>query len=108
MRRARCDKAMMVEFDVPDYDPAGEEHLHFLAETYERGLAEYDRDLVAGGFLMPVLVGQLPPGADRVTYEQPARAWADQLARCGCTAIEHRELYPYWSSPAFVRSAQAG
>ena len=50
------------------------ESIEFLAETYERGLAEYDtdRDLVAQGFLMPVLTGQLMPGAVRSTWEQPA------------------------------------
>ena len=98
------DTLVVVEFDVPDHDRGSDEHLVFLADSYEQGLAEYaeERDLVAGGFLMPVLVGQLAPGAARVTYEQPAAAWEEQLRDCGYADVERRGLFPYWSSPAFV------
>jgi len=56
-----------------------------LADRYERGLGEYGaaRGLVAQGLLMPVLTGQLSPGAVRVTWEQPAQAWRRQLEHCG-------------------------
>ncbi|MEV0679161.1 class I SAM-dependent methyltransferase [Actinosynnema sp. NPDC050436] len=101
----RVGTLAVVEFDVPDLSPA--QRLAFLAETYERGLAEYDgdRDLVARGFLMPVLTGQLLPGAVRSTWEQPAAAWAAQATRAGFSDVRVTPLFDYWSSPAFLLTA---
>lgn len=67
--RPRVGLLVLVEFDVPDLAPGSTEHLAFLARSYEDGLAEHDadRDLVAHGFLMPVLTGQLAPVAVRAT-----------------------------------------
>lgn len=98
----------IAEFSVPDLPPGSPEHLRFLAETYERGLAEYgaDRDLVAQGFLMPVLAGQLAPDAVRATWEQPSWAWQQQLERAGYTGVAIAPLYDYWSSPAFLLTAR--
>jgi ubiquinone/menaquinone biosynthesis C-methylase UbiE len=97
----------VVEFDVPDLPHASPEHRRFLAEAYERGLAEYgaDRDLVAQGFLMPVLTGQLVPGATRATWEQPASRWAEQVERAGFTDVRVTRLHDYWWSPAFLLTA---
>jgi hypothetical protein len=93
---AHVDELVVVEFDVPDHDPDSDERLAFLADSYEQGLAEYteDRDLVASGFLMPVLVGQLAPGAARVTYEQPSAAWEEQLRSCGYSDVEATRPVP--------------
>jgi hypothetical protein len=98
----------IAEFSVPDLPPGSPGHLRFLAETYERGLAEYgaDRDLVAQGFLMPVLAGQLAPGAVRATWEQPSWAWQQQLEQAGYTGAAIQPLYDYWSSPAFLLTAR--
>jgi SAM-dependent methyltransferase len=98
----------VAEFSVPDVPPGSPGHLRFLAETYERGLAEYgaDRDLVAQGFLMPVLAGQLAPGAARATWEQPSWAWEQQLARAGYTGAAIQPLCDYWSAPAFLLTAR--
>ena len=100
----------IAEFDVPDHPVGSAEHLTFLADTYEQGLAEYDtdRELVAQGFLMPVLTGQLAPGAHRSTWEQPATAWAAQLEECGYTEVTIEPLYDYWSSPVFLLTARGG
>ncbi|MCE6995211.1 class I SAM-dependent methyltransferase [Saccharothrix sp. S26] len=97
----------VVEFDVPDLAHGSPEHRRFLAEAYERGLAEYDddRDLVAQGFLMPVLTGQLVPGATRATWEQPASRWAEQVERAGFTGVRVTRLHDYWWSPAFLLTA---
>ncbi len=97
----------VVEFDVPDLPHASPEHRRFLAEAYERGLTEYDADrtLVAQGFLMPVLTGQLVPGATRATWEQPASRWAEQVTRAGFTGVEVTRLHDYWWSPAFLLTA---
>lgn len=101
-------KLAIIEFDVPVHEPMSDAHLAFLADTYEVGLGEYgnDRDLVAQGFLMPVLVGQLTPGAPRVTFEQPAEAWGDQLEASGYREVTYQELCPYWSSPAVLITAR--
>lgn len=103
--RAHVSRLVLAEFDVPG-DPL--ENLGFLADTYERGLAEYDddRELVAQGFLMPVLVGQLAPGVLRNTFEQPAEAWAAQLRDCGYRDVVVEPLFDYWSSPAFLLTAR--
>jgi len=100
----RVRRIAVVEFDVPGLPPRGPDQLAFLAGTYERGLAEYtaDRELVAQGFLMPVLVGQLAPGAARSTWEQPASDWAAQLTAAGFGGVSVRPVFDYWSSPAFL------
>jgi hypothetical protein len=106
--RGHVSRLAIAEFDVPDHPVGSTAHLTFLADTYEQGLAEYgtDRDLVAQGFLMPVLTGQLTPGATRNTWEQPATAWAAQLTACGYTEVMIEPLYDYWSSPAFLLTAK--
>ncbi|MFI9381722.1 class I SAM-dependent methyltransferase [Kutzneria sp. NPDC052558] len=106
----RTSRLVIVDFDVPAVEHGGAEHLRLLAETYERGLSEYgaDRDLVAGGFLMPVLVGQLTPGARRVTWEQSAAAWRAQLEKAGYQDVSVVTLHDYWSSPAFLLTARSG
>jgi hypothetical protein len=98
----------VVEFDVPEAAAGSPEHLEFLVRTYEQGLAEYgeQRELVAQGFLMPVLTGQLRPGAVRATFEQPADAWAEQVRKAGYTDVVVTVLYDYWSSPAFLLTAR--
>jgi SAM-dependent methyltransferase len=107
--RGHVSHLVLAEFDVPGHPAGGDAHLAFLADTYEQGLAEYDadRDLVAQGFLMPVLTGQLAPGARRSTWEQPAAAWAEQVAACGYRDVVVEPLCDYWSSPAFLLTADA-
>jgi hypothetical protein len=106
---AHVSQLVLAEFDVPDHPVGGHAHLEFLAGTYEQGLAEYDasRDLVARGFLMPVLTGQLAPGARRSTWERPATAWAEQVRACGYRNVSLEPLFGYWSSPAFLLTADA-
>jgi hypothetical protein len=104
----RTERLAVVEFDVPQAAVGSSEHLEFLARTYEQGLAEYgeQRELVAQGFLMPVLTGQLRPGAVRATFEQPADAWAEQVRGAGYTDVVVTALHDYWSSPAFLLTAR--
>jgi SAM-dependent methyltransferase len=105
--RGHVGHLVLAEFDFPAHPPGSAELLAFLADTYERGLAEYDadRDLVAQGFLMPVLTGQLTPDAPRSTWEQPATAWVRQVEACGYRDVTVEPLCDYWSSPAFVLTA---
>ncbi len=105
--RGHVSHLVLAEFDHPGEDA---DRLTFLADTYEQGLAEYDdtdRDLVAQGFLMPVLTGQLTPGARRSTWEQPATAWAEQVESCGYRNVVIESLCDYWSSPALLLTAEA-
>ena len=50
---------------------------------------------------------QLAPGAPRSTWEQPATAWVEQVSSCGYRNIVVEPLFDYWSSPAFLLTADA-
>ena len=111
--RPRTAHLVVVEFDVPDLPHASSEHLASLVERYQRGLGEYtqDRDLVAQGFLMPVLTGQFAPAHQqgaRVNWEHPAALWSEQVSQAGWTEVEVHPLHDYWSAPAFVLTARGG
>ncbi|WP_432571991.1 class I SAM-dependent methyltransferase [Kineococcus sp. SYSU DK005] len=108
---------LVVEFDVPDAVHGSGEHLRSLLARYERGLAEYAEDgvptattdLVAQGFLMPVLTGQLlpaAPGAVRTNWEHPAGTWREQVRAAGYRDVRTEALHDYWSSPAFLLTAR--
>ncbi|MFB9905443.1 class I SAM-dependent methyltransferase [Allokutzneria oryzae] len=106
--RERVDRLVVAEFDVPVLDEGSPEHLESLAERYERGIAEYGEDasLVAQGFLLPVLLGQIVRGAVRSTWEQPAEQWRRQLTDAGFDQVEVAPLVSYWWSPAVVFTAR--
>lgn len=108
--RSRADRLLIAEFDVPIDADGGPEHLRYLADRYEAGLAEYagDGGLVAQGFLIPLLIGQVEPGATRSTWEQPATAWAAQLESAGWQDVRTEPLCDYWWAPAVVLTADAG
>ncbi len=103
----RVARLVIVDFDVSDEKTGSHRHLTSLAARYEHGLAEYDqtRDLVAQGFLMPVLLGQLSPDAERTNWEQPAEHWRQQVQDAGFHDVVVRPLADYWSAPAFLLSA---
>jgi SAM-dependent methyltransferase len=105
--RGRVDALAIVEFDVPAVDVGTTAHLESLAASYEQGLAEYSGQVVAQGFLMPVLVGQLAPDAPRATWEQPANEWVRQVETAGFGSVKVETLAPYWSAPAFLLTARA-
>ncbi|HWO24401.1 MAG TPA: class I SAM-dependent methyltransferase [Kofleriaceae bacterium] len=107
--RGAAGRLVIAEFDVPRFggalDPA---HIAYVIDRYRRGLAEYadDGDLVAQGFLMPVMFGYFTTGRARVTYEQPMAAWIEDLRAAGFTEIGARVIDPYWWAPAFVLDAR--
>ncbi|GAB2460106.1 class I SAM-dependent methyltransferase [Jatrophihabitans fulvus] len=104
----RTGRLQVAEFDHTPHPAGSEDQLRFLADSYERGLGEYDddRDLVAQGFLMGVLTGQLEPGAPRYTFEQPASDWVAELRAAGFSDVVARPLADYWSSPAVLLTAR--
>jgi hypothetical protein len=107
---AHVEHLVLVEFDVPpattQLDP--DWIAHVLA-CYERGLAEYadDGDLVAQGFLMPVLFGYFAAGAVRTNYEQPIDHWEAELSVAGFGSIQRQPIYDYWWAPAVLLRATA-
>jgi hypothetical protein len=107
--RDHTEHLLIVEFDVPQaaaqLDPAWVEH---VLARYELGLAEYADagDLVAQGFLMPVLFGYFDRTAARTNYEQPIAAWVADLYAAGFTKVTQRPIYPYWWAPAVLLRAE--
>jgi len=111
MLARRCDRLVLAEFDVParsaTFEPAW-----FLrcVQRMERGLAEYpdddgDRDLVARGFLLPMMLG-LFTATERSNHEQPVCAWAEELRATGFTVDDPpRLLHDYWWAPAYLLEA---
>ncbi|KFU75565.1 hypothetical protein SAMN04489729_4981 [Amycolatopsis lurida] len=105
--RPRTSCLVLAEFDVPEYDEGSPEYLLSLVTRYERGISEYGKEasLVAQGFLLPILLGLVKPGADRTNWEQPATDWASQLKEAGFTGIRIEPLADYWWSPAVLITA---
>ena len=104
---ARTSRLLVAEFDVPAFDDRSRDHAHYAAERYERGLAEYHgSDLVALGFLMPVLVGQFDPAQPRHTFEQPIEAWVSELEDAGFESIQASPIHDYWWAPAVLIDAR--
>ena len=69
-------------------------------------MREYaDHPEVVAGFLMPVLAGQVDPGRERHTYEQPASQWVEQLRDAGFADVAERPLLDYWWAPAVLITA---
>lgn len=108
--RGHAERLLVVEFDVPLFDRIyAPEHVRSVVQRFMAGVAEYgeDRDLVAQGFLIPVMFGFFDQTAERTNYEQPLAAWIGQLQAAGFPRIESRVLYPYWWAPAFVLDARS-
>lgn len=105
----RVGALLVLEFDCPALTDRSEAHLRHLVDRYEHGLAEYaDDPLVAAGFLLPVLVGQIAPDAERHTWEQPIAAWGEDLRAAGFATVRHRRVSDYWWAPAHLIEATPG
>lgn len=106
--RSHGQRLLIAEFDVPNF-PAmyAPEHVQYMLDHYARGLAEYDanRDLVAQGFLMPVLFGAFDPTVARTNYEQPIQMWQDELHTAGFRNVAAQPLYEYWWAMAYLIDA---
>ncbi|PPT93003.1 hypothetical protein XaraCFBP7407_19100 [Xanthomonas arboricola pv. arracaciae] len=100
------DRLVIVEFDVPDLTPNSDAYYQSLAHRYERAASEYGENaaLVAGGFLAPMLLGQLRSIAPS-NYEQPADAWAAELEKSGYRVLSRANLHDYSWANAFSLTA---
>jgi SAM-dependent methyltransferase len=105
--RRHADILTIAEFDVPVFTEGTPEHLQSLVSRYERGIAEYGGDarLVAQGFLLPVLLGQVDAEVERTNWEQPAAKWVEQLTEAGFTDVDVEPLADYWWAPAVLITA---
>ena len=107
--RAHGKQLVIAEFDVPEFSAMyTPERVRYIADRYQKGLAEYDDDgsMVAQGFLMPVMFGYFDQSATRTNYEQPIQQWIDQLKQAGFEKIKTRLLYPYWWASAYLIDAR--
>lgn len=108
--RAHGDRLVIAEFDVPEVaDLFAPAHVASVFARYRTGLAEYgaERELVAQGFLMPVMLGYFDQTAARVNFEQPIAAWVAQLRAAGFAQVQTQLLDRYWWAPAYVIDARA-
>ncbi len=106
---AHGQRALIVEFDVPQFSAMfAPERVRYVAERYERGLAEYahDRSLVAQGFLMPVMFGYFDRSAARTNWEGPIESWADALRAAGFSDVRTHKLYAYFWADAYLLDAR--
>jgi hypothetical protein len=105
--RRHVTRLAIVEFDVPVFTSA-DERFASLAQRYERAASEYGDDaaLVAGGFLAPMLLGQLRTSAPS-NWEQPISAWQDELARAGYRVAATTHVHDYSWAPAWLIVAKA-
>lgn len=103
---AHVDRLIVVEFDVPDLVAGTSEYYDSLAARYEQAAADCgeDADLVAGGFLAPMLLGQLRAAAPS-NYEQPMSAWITELAEAGFRVVRMAHVHPYSWADAFLLEA---
>ncbi|AKC79202.1 hypothetical protein XB05_10980 [Xanthomonas arboricola] len=99
-------RLVIVEFDVPPFTPGSLVYYKSLAQRYERAASEYGEDaaLVAGGFLAPMLLGQLRSIVPS-NFEQPADAWAAELEKAGYIVIAKTNIHDYSWSTAFSMAA---
>lgn len=102
--RPHLRRFALVEFDVPALEPGSASHFASLARRYQRALDGYGDDaaLVAGGFLAPMLLGQLRPDARPSNWEQPVTAWVEEFAAAGYALARQEALYDYSWSPAVL------
>lgn len=106
--RTRVDALAIIEFDVPDLVAGSEEELLSIATRFESGLIGYGEhaQLVAEGFLAPMLLGKVRDPSQRHNWEQPANFWAQELAAAGYEVDKVRTIAPYSWSPAFLLVAR--
>ncbi|KAF1007224.1 MAG: hypothetical protein GAK28_01863 [Luteibacter sp.] len=105
--RGHVSRLAIVEFDVPEFTSEAERMLS-MAQRYERAAQSYgdDAPLVAGGFLAPMLLGQLRATAPS-NFEQTISAWHRELDDAGYRVKSTTHLFDYSWAPAWLIVADA-
>ncbi|MFC4761684.1 class I SAM-dependent methyltransferase [Dyella koreensis] len=108
--RPHLRRLALIEFDVPPLVYDTEAYFISLAQRYERALRAYHDDalLIAGGFLAPMLLGQVRQTTKPSNWEQPISAWVEELQRAGYTVLRTEKLFDYSWSPAVLMLAEPG
>jgi hypothetical protein len=103
---SHVDRLVIVEFDVPAFAEGSVELYESLARRYELAASEQGEhaELVASGFLAPMLLGQLRAQSPS-NWEQPAEAWADELLASGFRVVEVKHAHEYSWAPAVCITA---
>lgn len=106
--RPHLRRLALIEFDVPPLVYGTEAYFISLAQRYERALRAYrdDAPLIAGGFLAPMLLGQIRQTTKPSNWEQPVSAWVEELQRAGYTVLRTEKLFDYSWSPAVLMLAE--
>lgn len=102
--RQQVGKVVVVEFDVPTFATELDKFQSLIAR-YEKGISEYsaDRELVAMGFLMPMLISQLrSQHSDPINWEQPKAVWVEEFRRAGYSNVACQSVLDYWWSDCFA------
>ncbi|MBN2305983.1 MAG: class I SAM-dependent methyltransferase [Anaerolineae bacterium] len=104
--RAHGQRVLIAEFDVPDFpDMYAPERVRYVVDRYARGLAEYEGDQVAQGFLMPVMFGYFDQTAARTNWEYPVQTWIAGLNAAGFARVQAHKLYEYFWADAYLIDA---
>ncbi|MCA3024768.1 MAG: hypothetical protein ING66_01005 [Rhodocyclaceae bacterium] len=102
--RGHVGKVGVVEFDVHAFPTEEQRYLH-LIERYEIGINEYssDRDLVALGFLIPMLLSQLRSTNDhQLNWEQSKESWLAEFQRANYSDVTVEKVADYWWADCFM------
>ena len=107
--RDHGQRMLIAEFDVPAwthlYTP---DRVRYIVDRYTVGLAEYaeDGELVAQGFLMPVMFGYFDRSSARTNFEGPIQGWIDGLRAAGFKSIRTHHLSDYWWASTYLIDAR--
>ena len=105
---SHVDSLVIVEFDVPAFAEGSVALYESLARRYELAADEQGEhaELVASGFLAPMLLGQLRAQSPS-NWEQPAIAWVDELLANGFRTVDVEHVHDYSWAPAVLITAVA-
>lgn len=105
---SHVDRLVIVEFDVPAFPDKSVALYESLARRYELAAHEQGEhaELVASGFLAPMLLGQLRAQSPS-NWEQPAIAWVNELLASGFRTVDVEHVHDYSWAPAVLITAVA-
>ena len=105
--RVHGDQVLIAEFDVPAFTGTfAPDHVQYVVARFERGLGEYEGDLVAQGFLMPVMFGYFDQSAARTNWEEPIQNWCTALRAAGFEQVQTTRLFEYFWADAYLINAR--
>ncbi len=105
--REHCDCVLIAEFDVPLFETLlHPSRVRYIVDRYEQGLAEYKGDVVAQGFLLPVLFAYFNRSAANSIWESPIDEWVAALDAAGFDHVKKTMIFDYWWADAYLIDAR--